>query len=66
MQQALQNAKMTSSEIDKIILVGIATSTPWVREFVATFMDKEPERGVDPLEAVAIGASIQAAIIGKI
>ncbi len=63
MLQALQDAKMTPQDIDKIILVGGPTRMPMVREFVRSVMGKEPERGVDPMEAVAIGAAIQAAII---
>src|SRR5215213_2567978 len=63
MQQAIQDAKLTPAEIDKIIMVGGPTRMPIVRQFVATIMGKEPERGVDPMEAVALGAAIQAAII---
>ena len=63
MLQAIQDAKLTPSEIDKIIMVGGPTRMPLVRQFVATIMGKEPERGVDPMEAVALGAAIQAAII---
>ncbi len=63
MQQAIQDAKLTPAEIDKIIMVGGPTRMPIVRQFVATIMGKEPERGVDPMEAVALGAAIQGAII---
>ena len=63
MQQALQDAKATSADIDKIILIGGPTRMPMVRQFVASVMNKEPERGVDPMEAVAMGAAIQGAII---
>ena len=63
MMQALQDAKMTPPDIDKIILVGGPTRMPMVRQFVATVMGKEPERGIDPMEAVAMGAAIQGAII---
>lgn len=62
-QQALQDAKMTPADIDKIILIGGPTRMPMVRQFVASVMGKEPERGVDPMEAVALGAAIQGAII---
>ncbi|MGH9999863.1 MAG: Hsp70 family protein, partial [Nitrososphaeraceae archaeon] len=55
--------KLTPAEIDKIIMVGGPTRMPIVRQFVATIMGKEPERGVDPMEAVALGAAIQGAII---
>jgi molecular chaperone DnaK len=61
--QALQDAKLSPSDIDKIILIGGPTRMPMVRQFVATVMGKEPERGIDPMEAVAMGAAIQGAII---
>ena len=63
MLQALQDAKLAPSDVDKIILIGGPTRMPIVRQFVATVMGKEPERGVDPMEAVALGAAIQGAII---
>jgi molecular chaperone DnaK len=63
MMQALRDAKMKPEDIDKIILIGGPTRMPIVREFVKGVMGKEPERGVDPMEAVAIGAAIQGAII---
>ena len=63
MLQALQDAKLAPNDIDKIILIGGPTRMPMVRQFVATVMGKEPERGVDPMEAVAMGAAIQGAII---
>jgi molecular chaperone DnaK len=61
--QALQDAKMSSPDIDKIILIGGPTRMPMVRQFVGAVMGKEPERGIDPMEAVAMGAAIQGAII---
>jgi molecular chaperone DnaK len=63
MLQALQDAKLAPAGIDKIILIGGPTRMPMVRQFVATVMGKEAERGVDPMEAVALGAAIQGAII---
>ena len=63
MLQALSDAKMKPEDIDKIILIGGPTRMPIVREVVKSIMGKEPERGVDPMEAVAIGAAIQGAII---
>lgn len=63
MLQSIQDAKLTPADIDKIIMVGGPTRMPIVRQFVATIMGKEPERGVDPMEAVAMGAAIQGAII---
>ena len=61
--QALQDAKLTPKDVDKIILIGGPTRMPMVRQFVATVMGKEPERGVDPMEAVALGAAVQGAVI---
>jgi molecular chaperone DnaK len=61
--QALQDAKMRPEDIDKIILIGGPTRMPIIREFLKEVLGKEPERGVDPMEAVAIGAAIQSAII---
>ena len=63
MMQALADAKITPQDIDKIIMVGGPTRMPIVRQFVATATGKEPERGIDPMEAVAMGAAIQGAII---
>ena len=63
MSQALADAKMQPADVDKIILIGGPTRMPMVRQFVASVMGKEPERGVDPMEAVAMGAAIQGAII---
>ncbi|HET7344979.1 MAG TPA: molecular chaperone DnaK, partial [Nitrososphaeraceae archaeon] len=63
MMQAVQDSKITPSDVDKIILIGGPTRMPIVRQFVASVMGKEPERGVDPMEAVAMGAAVQGAII---
>jgi molecular chaperone DnaK len=63
MMQVLADAKITPQDIDKIIMVGGPTRMPIVRQFVATATGKEPERGIDPMEAVAMGAAIQGAII---
>lgn len=63
MLQALQDSKLTPQQVDKIILIGGPTRMPIVRQFVATVMGKEPERGIDPMEAVAMGAAVQGAII---
>jgi molecular chaperone DnaK len=63
MVQALGDAKLKPDQIDKIILIGGPTRMPIVHQFVTDVMGKEPERGVDPMEAVAIGAAIQGAII---
>ena len=63
MTQAMQDAKMQPADVDKIILIGGPTRMPMVRQFVASVMNKEPERGIDPMEAVAMGAAVQGAII---
>ena len=63
MMQAISDAKLNPNDVDKIILIGGPTRMPMVRQFVASVMGKEPERGVDPMEAVAMGAAIQGAII---
>ena len=63
MMQALQDAKLTPADIDKIILIGGLTRMPMVRQFVESVMGKEPERGIDPMEAVAMGAAVQGAVI---
>jgi len=61
--KALEDAKLTPSDIDKIILIGGMTRMPLVQKFVEQTVGKAPERGVDPMECVAIGAAIQAAVI---
>ncbi len=63
MQQAFSDAKITSRNIDRIILVGGPTRMPIVQKFVEEYVGKKIERGVDPMECVALGAAIQAAII---
>ncbi len=64
MTQAIGDAKLDKSGIDKIILVGGPTRMPSVRKFVSDFMGKEAERGVDPMECVAIGAAVQGGVLG--
>jgi len=61
--KALEDAKLTPSDIDKIILIGGMTRMPLVQRFVEQTLSKSVERGVDPMECVAIGAAIQAAVI---
>jgi len=63
MQQALDDAKMTKSEIDKIILVGGPTRMPIVQKFVEKFIGKTVERGIDPMECVSMGAAIQGGVL---
>jgi molecular chaperone DnaK len=64
MIQAIKDSKLEKTIIDKIILVGGPTRMPIVQEFVKSFMGKEIERGVDPMECVAMGAAIQAGVLG--
>jgi molecular chaperone DnaK len=63
MKQALADAGLQPGDIDKVILVGGPTRMPIVREFVKNFVGKEPERGIDPMECVAMGAAIQGAVL---
>ncbi|MGQ9845528.1 MAG: molecular chaperone DnaK [Caldisericia bacterium] len=63
LQQALEDAKLSPSEINNIILVGGPTRMPIVQKFIENFFGKPPERGVDPMECVAVGAAIQAGIL---
>jgi len=63
MERAIQDAKLTPMDVQKIILVGGPTRMPIVRKFVEDYMGKEAERGVDPMECVAMGAAIQAGVI---
>ncbi|MGC9517106.1 MAG: molecular chaperone DnaK [Methanomicrobiales archaeon] len=63
MEQALSDAKMTKSDIDKIILVGGPTRMPVVQKFVEDYIGKTIERGIDPMECVAIGAAIQGGVL---
>jgi len=61
--RALEDAKLTPKDIDKIILIGGMTRMPYVQKFVEQIMGKPAERGVDPMECVAIGAAIQGAVL---
>ena len=63
MQQALKDAGMKPEEVDEVILVGGSTRIPKVQEIVKTFFKKEPHKGVNPDEVVAIGAAIQGAVL---
>ena len=62
--QALHDAGLTASKIDKVILVGGSTRIPAVQEAVQRVTGKEPFRGINPDECVAVGAAIQGGIIG--
>ncbi len=61
--KALEDAKLSPTGIDKIILIGGMTRMPLVQKFVEQILGKAPERGLDPMECVAIGAAIQAGVI---
>ncbi|MEW6087084.1 MAG: molecular chaperone DnaK [bacterium] len=62
-QQALSDAKLTPNDIHKIILVGGPTRMPSVQKFVEDLCGKKIERGVDPMECVAMGAAVQAGVL---
>jgi molecular chaperone DnaK len=61
--RALEDAKLTPKDIDKIILIGGMTRMPYIQKFVEQIMGKPSERGVDPMECVAVGAAIQGAVL---
>src|SRR5437762_1983983 len=63
MEQALKDAGLKPSEIDEVILVGGQTRMPKVQEIVKSFFGKEPHKGVNPDEVVAIGAAIQGGVL---
>ncbi|OHB83588.1 MAG: molecular chaperone DnaK [Planctomycetes bacterium RIFCSPHIGHO2_02_FULL_38_41] len=62
-EQTLKDAKLTPNDIHKIILVGGPTRMPCVQKFVEDYVGKKIERGVDPMECVAMGAAIQAGVL---
>jgi molecular chaperone DnaK len=64
MEQAIKDAKMSKSDINKIILVGGPTRMPIVQKFVEKFIGKPAESGIDPMECVAMGAAIQGGVMG--
>jgi molecular chaperone DnaK len=63
MRKALADAGLSLSDIDKVILVGGSTRTPAVQDAVQNFTGKEPSKGVNPDECVAVGAAIQAGVL---
>jgi molecular chaperone DnaK len=63
MKQALKDAGMQPSEIDEVILVGGSTRIPKIQQVVKEFFGKEPNKGVNPDEVVAVGAAIQGAVL---
>ncbi len=63
-RDALRDAGISASEIDKVLLVGGSTRIPAVQEAVKKFLGKEPFKGINPDECVAIGAAIQGGVLG--
>lgn len=63
-KRALKDAKLSTSDINKVILVGGSTRIPAVFEAVKSYTGKEPYKGINPDECVAIGAAIQAGVLG--
>ena len=64
LKKALDDAKISSSQIDEVVMVGGSTRIPAVVQMVRTFTGKEPNQGVNPDEVVAVGAAIQAGVLG--
>ena len=64
-QKAMADAKLNTADIDGVILVGGSSRIPAVQELVKNYFGKEPSKGVNPDEVVAVGASIQGAILNK-
>ncbi len=62
-RQALQDAGLTPNDIDRVILVGGSTRIPAVQEAIKKFTGKEPHKGVNPDEVVALGAAVQAGVL---
>jgi len=62
-KQALEDAKLTTADIDEVILVGGMTRMPAIQRRVAEFFGKEPHKGVNPDEVVGVGAAIQAGVL---
>ena len=65
-KKAMANANLTIGEIDEIILVGGSTRIPAIQEAVKNFFGKEPSKGVNPDEVVALGAAIQGGVFTKL
>jgi len=63
-KQALSDAKLSASDIDEVILVGGQTRMPAIQKLVSDFFRKEPHKGVNPDEVVALGAAIQGGVLG--
>ena len=65
MKQALADAGLSTGEIDKVLLVGGSTRIPAVQDAVKKYTGKEPFKGINPDECVAVGAAIQGGKIGR-
>ncbi len=63
MEGALADAKLSANDIDRVIMVGGPTRMPVIQKFLEDYVGKKIERGVDPMECVALGAAVQASII---
>ncbi len=63
-EQAIKDAGLEAKNIDEIVLVGGSTRIPKVQEMVKAFFGKEPNKTVNPDEVVALGAAVQAAVLG--
>lgn len=63
LRRALEDAKIATNKIDEVVLVGGSTRIPKVQEIVKEFFGKEPHRGVNPDEVVALGAAVQAGVL---
>jgi len=63
-RQAMQDSKLSVGEINKVIMVGGSSRIPAVQDAVKAFMNKEPFKGVNPDECVALGAALQAGLLG--
>ena len=64
-QNAIRDAKLSTSDIDEVILVGGSSRIPAVQTLVKNYFGKEPSKGVNPDEVVAVGAAIQGAVLNK-
>ena len=63
-KNAMRDANLTTAQIDKVLLVGGSTRIPAVQEAIRSFIGKEPFKGINPDECVAIGAAVQAGVLG--
>ena len=64
-KKALADAKLKQADVHEVVLVGGSTRIPKVQEMVKQFFGKEPHKGVNPDEVVALGAAVQAGVLGR-